>query len=254
MIALIDADQMVYAAGFATEGEPLSHTLQVIKRKMTEIIDKTEATSYKTFIKGEGNFRDDIAIDYKAHRKSRKPSTYDECRQYLIDEWGADLVDDMEADDMVSILLWHNYFMHDGKKEDCTAVVVTPDKDLNNTPGWHYDPNKESKRFIDNRQALRHFCYQMLCGDTADNIKGLPYACIPHKIRVGRARAKKLLADSVSASEAMDIVTHLYSTWGEAEGIDHEDYMIQQARLLWMLREPTEMFSMDDFYAYTSIP
>jgi len=77
------------------------------------------------------------------------------------------------------------------------------------------------------------FWLQMLHGDTADNIPGLPkYKNAKGALALcGPATAEKLLADCVNNTQAFSVVALLY------QGFYGEDWwvnMLEQAVLLWM--------------------
>lgn len=118
---LIDADQIIYATGFAAKGEPVSHALSTVKAVLKRIQEECNADERKVYIKGKGNFREDIATTrgYKAHRKvTDKPDHYDAIYNYLIEHQDAIPCDGMEADDMVSILLYRDYVDCGGEDDD----------------------------------------------------------------------------------------------------------------------------------------
>jgi len=254
---VIDGDQMMYACGFAAEGEPLSHALHLVKKKVAEIQAASKAKSYELYIKGKGNFRDDIAPEYKGTRSARKPSHFEEIKRYMIEVLGAELVDGIEADDKVSILLYQDFLESEGDPSISRVVCASPDKDLLNTPGWHYNPNKGGLFWVSELQAIRHFCYQLLMGDSVDNIKGLPY--VPNEIKdayglksnkVGAATARALMQFPSSEQESLAFVIFLYLFWG-SEALEYAgdamDYFMEQARLLWMLRGDDEHFTREAF-------
>lgn len=249
MKVVIDADQMVYSCGFAAEGEPLANALHLVKKAHARILENSGADEYEMFIGGDGNFREEVAITatYKGTRTGRKPEFYKEIRQFMIDNLGAQQVDGMEADDRVSMLLWQDFCKADGDKDLTTIIVSSGDKDLNNTPGWHYHPVKETKYWVSPKQAERHFYYQMLAGDRVDNIKGLPYCTefIRDKYKLSKAAAKgcgdgsakKIMEASAYFIEA---VYECYCHWALSAGLDLTylgEYMAEQGGLLWMVRE-----------------
>jgi hypothetical protein len=253
---VIDADQMVYACGFASEGEPLSHTLHLVKKAVSQIITNTKADEHFLYLSGEGNFREEIAFTkgYKATRSGRKPLAYDEIRDYMINVMGAITVNDMEADDMVSILLFEDYMKHGGDPDKCEVILSSPDKDLNNTPGWHYHPTRGGLSWVTEAQAHRHFCFQLLCGDRVDNIPGLPYCGEITRKKYSLSNvsargcadgtAKKIMSALDKDKDPLPAIYEAYAEWAQREQQDYtyyEDYVNEQGQLLWMLRE------LDDF-------
>lgn len=238
---VIDCDQLVFSCGFATEGEPINNTLQAVKEKLHSIMDSCAHDKSETeiYIKGVGNFREQVVTDYKANRTARKPEAYNEIREYLINKWGAIPVDGMEADDMVSSILWEDYVENEGEPDQCEVICYSPDKDLLNTPGWHMNLKSEEPFWVTEDQAMRHFLYQMLRGDPVDNIKGL--ATVPAFIkkemklksnRVGEAGAKKIMSDHPDTDDALATIAYLY--------LLQDDTLLgfwNMAKLLWMGRD-----------------
>lgn len=247
---IIDADQMIYACGFASEGEPRSHTYRLLNNAIEKIIKDTGASEHEIYIEGDGNFREEVSFDYKAQRSSRKPESFVDCQQFLIERWGAKQVEGMETDDQVSMKLWHNYVSCDEDPEECDIILSSPDKDLNNTPGWHYNPRTRKIQWINKHQSFRHFWFQVLRGDPVDNVPGLPYCTedIRKKFSLpanaakgcGEASAKKIMK---AEGDEVENVMHCYAAWGVDQGKSEEqtrDYLSEQMCLLWMLRELDE--------------
>ena len=251
MKVIIDGDQMIYACGFASEGEPLSHTLRLLKNKLEQIMSDCQTNEYELFIEGKGNFREAVSLDYKGNRTARKPLAFNDCIDYLKREWGAVQVEGMETDDMVSILLWNDYIKNG--KDKATIILSSVDKDLLNTPGWHYNPNTRDKRWISERQAERHFWFQMLAGDRVDNVTGLP-RCSRQTIErlgltraslkgVGRGTATTIIQSTKTIDKTREEVIRCYAEWAheEAKGVNEFiDYLTEQGQLLHMTREVDE--------------
>lgn len=251
MKCVIDSDQLIYAAGFACKDEPLSHACQMVKKGIEKILQDTGCSDFQLYIGGTGNFREEVAVTqgYKANRTAPRPDHYDGIRDYMKGVWGAEEVDGMEVDDKVSMLLYEDYAKLQGK-DGAQIILSSPDKDLNNTMGWHYNPRTRKKYWVTEEQADRHFHYQLLTGDTVDNIKGLPhgtesfitrYGCSSAcKKGIGPATAKKIMESEDYQRE----VYRCYFEWAEANMIDNDDlmtYMTEQGQLLWMLREEDEL-------------
>ena len=246
MKVVIDADQAIYACGFSAKGEPLSHVLHLIKKRINNVIKQTEADSFEVYVEGKGNFREEVALDYKGNRKGEKPKFFKESKQFLIDYFKATLVTGMETDDMVSYLLYQDFKKHKGDMSECEVVLSSPDKDLNNTPGWHHNPMTGEVKWIDEEDAYLHFLKQLLSGDAVDNIPGLPYVTDEMKKKfnlrsrkVGKATAQSVI-EGCSVLEAFNNVKECYLSWGTEEGYSEEaalEYMEQQGQLLWMTRE-----------------
>jgi hypothetical protein len=251
MRALIDGDIITYSVGFAcdtkkyicrntgvefatkaeaeagstdwyieVEAEPIENCLHSVKLMLNDIIEKSGSDTYTVYLTGSNNFREEIFGEYKANRKGQpKPTWYEKIREYLINYHGAEVINNMEADDALGI-------------EQCGAIaegeqtiICTIDKDLDMIPGWHYNWRNEEKYSVEDTECLRIFFKQCLTGDSTDNIPGL------YKITGKKAtKARKAVIDDMETFDEMwDYVSEEY------EG--HEMFPVI-ASLLWIKRKP----------------
>jgi len=165
MLALIDSDSFAYAAAHLAEGTSEQNARQVLNDLIQGTLIDLNTEEYMLFCTGDTNFRKEIYPEYKANRKDAvKPEHLAACKQHLRTEWKAYESINCEADDLVGIEA-----MRDPTRE---TIIVSVDKDLNTIPGWHYNPKKKERYLVSPRDALRFFYYQLLVGDSADNIKG----------------------------------------------------------------------------------
>jgi len=151
--------------------------------------------------------------------------------------WGAEVVDNMEADDMCA--------MH--QTED--TVICSGDKDLLQIEGWHYNPTKpENGMFeMDSINAARNFYLQLLAGDATDNIYGL--GAVPEKYVTdfelhhsarkgcGLVSAVRLLEDCEAPVAMHNRVLDIYT---EKHGGDYEQGyadFLKQGQLLYLCRD-----------------
>lgn len=196
---------------------------------IVDIFDRgLSGTVYLTSLDKEENYRYKLATirPYKGNRKQEKPRWFQEARDYLCYAWGAQIVKGMEADDAISIEQWRN--------KDRQTCIVSIDKDLRNTPGFHYDWRKGLHYYITLLEANRHFYMQMLTGDTTDNIGGVP--------NVGKVKAQRLLGECTSEAEMRQVVEQQYKAckW---ENIEWQEAMKECGNLLWMQREPNVLWA-----------
>jgi hypothetical protein len=204
---------------------PLSHTLANVKNVVKNMLS-LEHTDRQFFIGGKGNFRYDIYPEYKGKREpADKPIHEQEIREYLIKHYDAQLVDDEEADDRVSYLQCLS--------EPGSTCIVSIDKDLLNTPGYNYNYDKRELIYITPEDADLNFARQLLTGDSTDNIPGLK--------GVGKGRALKLLPEYTP--DWLSIVREEYGKHYPAEEVD--GWINLNGSLLWMRREPNEIWSVD---------
>lgn len=217
-----EQEEGTYTIDRHKEAGPVTHALANIKGIMERIVEHRRCSSFSVFISGKNNFRYEIAEDYKGQRDPfQRPLQEKEIRDYLIKYWDAVVVDDIEVDDEVSILC-----MEDQEN----SVIVSIDKDLLNTPGWHYNYDKKEAVKVSLDTANLNFYRQMITGDRTDNITGIK--------GFGPKKALELLPDELPEEELCQVVWEAY----KEKGYD-KDYFIQQGRLLWMLREREVMWT-----------
>jgi 5'-3' exonuclease len=250
MLALIDADILLYEIGSYTddEGHPLSWPLCKSRAdaKILKIMDSAGCDDYHLFLTGNNNFRikEGTIKPYKGHRVSPKPPNHANLKKYFSESTNfkgkVTTSDDYEADDALSIkqykeLYWdvttddveetYSVRLHGGN-----TVLCSRDKDLNMVPGLHYSwgsgKQKEKEVWLITEEEGNHWFFtQLLTGDSTDNIPGL--------YRVGAVAAKKLLSGLTEPLSLYSVVQHEYEV---RFGSYWKLFMHENARLLWMLQ------------------
>lgn len=234
-----------------TELEPIEYVLHTVKKQLETMVRKTaqrtktkeDALDVELYLTGSGNYRERVATiaPYKGNRDPRhKPVYMRQVQEYLRNVWSATTIFGIEADDEVSIC----------QSEDRDAVCVAGiDKDLLQVPGLHYVPKKGFKN-IGERSGILRFYWQVLHGDTTDNINGC--------YKLGKAGAlkivKRVAAETDSSVDSLDAVLWLetlnqYKKSMEKYGDDiyggltYEEAARENAILVYMLRErPKDYF------------
>ena len=209
--------------------EPWSECVEFITDFIKSLVKKTKADDYELHSSGHTNFRKDIAVTkpYKGNRKGYKPFYYQKVRDYLIDELGALVSEDEEADDTLAIAQTND--------KDNT-IICTIDKDLWTVPGAKYDFKREESSYVTEYDGMRHFQYQMLAGDPVDNIQGVP--------KIGPVKAKKILGDYEDVQVTWNIIRDYYK---DSYGDDCNDIMLEMGRLLWIRHNVGEMWDLPLF-------
>jgi hypothetical protein len=184
-------------------------------------------------------FRYALAISkpYKGTRKNPKPLYFYAILHDLL--FNRDCVvskGGLEADDELGIAQCSD--------EQGRTIICSRDKDLRIIPGWHYSwecgaqgsigPTYTDRvGWLEKRQTgdvlgfgLSFFYYQMLVGDSADNIPGLP--------KWGKVKAYNLLKDLKTEKELFEAVKAAYK---ETMGSESKEYFFEQANLLWIRQE-----------------
>ena len=244
LTALLDGGLITYRIGFACQSkdeqgnivpDPIENCLHSVKIFIQTILNDLDTDKYRLFISGENNFRYEVDPEYKSGRAD-KPHHYDNIRNYLLQHWNAEIVDNMEEDDAMAIAQTEMYGDIDWSIKEpwnnALSCIVTQDKDLLQVPGWNYNPIKKEKRWITEEEGVRFFYTQMLTGDIVDSIKGV------HGI--GPKKAQKILQDCGTEKEMLCKVGLMYAAFFE----DPEEMMWINGRLLFMLREPDKQWEM----------
>lgn len=251
MHALIDADIWTYSFGSSTddEGNPLQWPFVAsrLNAQIEAVKKAVGATSSTFFLTGTGNFRVDVATirPYKGQRPSEKPFHYQRVRDYLEKFWKAEMITDMEADDAMSIAQMEDWYHLYGSKDNeeqlkphLNTIICSVDKDLMMVPGWHYNWIKDEKVFVDELTGLRSFYKQCLTGDTCDNIPGLH--------GVGPKSAAVKFIDSCDTE--LDMYTRVQKEYEQRFGSFWEMFLLENAALLWMVREPDHLYPQGEIY------
>lgn len=169
---------------------------------------------------------------YQGQRDSgRKPKNWDSLREWMEDYDGdrftVKVWRDREADDGMAYVSEASY------RINRPGAVMTADKDMRMFAGLHivwktYEmveiPQGTYEKWHGGKcYGHKWFWLQMIQGDTADNIPGLP--------RCGEVAALKTLEGTTCNQQAMEKVLDLYRS---KMGDDYSDYFVEQAVLLWM--------------------
>lgn len=222
MQALIDQDLLCYRCAASAENDDLGIAIYRIDELLDNILNKTEATSYRAFLTGANNFRKQIYPEYKANRTQPKPKHLKDLQIYSLEKLNAEFAPEgLEADDALAI---NQKYLGVNIKE---TIICSLDKDLLQVPGHHFSWEINGKgwtrpdTFIEQShlEGLRLFYKQCLKGDTSDNVKGIE--------GLGEKKATKILEDCTSELEMFKKVRNLYG---------NDDEFNMNASVLWILR------------------
>ena len=213
--AFVDSDFLVYRVGFASTDTSEAIACQRLQELLFDIVyADLKCDDYDAFITGKTNFRYGIAVTtpYKGNRKNlEKPEHYEALREKLI-SLGASVSENQEADDDVGIA-----------STQYRGWIVHVDKDLDQLPGWHYNPVRKEKYFVTEQEGLKSFYTQLLTGDRIDNIIGLR--------GIGPVKAAKLLKGCETEQELYKAVVEAYKAAKEPP-----ERILENGKLLWLSR------------------
>jgi hypothetical protein len=206
------------------ESKDKQAVLDHVSSFVNDILNKTEATHYLGFLgdrKGSDTFRHKLAVTkpYKGTRgktphwtKYWKPIII----EHLVSEWKFIELSNIESDDACSIM-GHYY-----KDKVIDYVICSPDKDLKQIPGSHYDYKKCEFVYVDDYNALKNLYRQLLKGDQVDALVGCP--------GVGEKSPHMEFPNCTTEDEFRDYAYEVYKS-KKSEGIFNEQF-----NLVYMLR------------------
>lgn len=224
MLVILDGDTVAFACAASAEDSEHWVANARAQQMIENILVANESNNIEVWLSGDRNFRYDVYPEYKANRiGAYRPKWEKEVKQYLTDQWGANWSDGCEADDMVGRRLI---------EVGDNGILAHIDKDLNQITGWHYNWElrrngeviREAKKyFVSPEEADRFFWYQLLVGDSTDNIKGVP--------GVGPKKAEKLLQCYKGNNVLYQVCQDLYSC---------EEELDMNAQCLYIHRKPND--------------
>lgn len=236
---LIDADLLLYRCGFAADAQAkregkegddyVQWALENTRTTIDAILHQFPEADYsKLYLTGKFNFRDKVAtmLPYKGNRDpSHKPKYYQEVRDYLVGVWGAEVIDNMEADDAIGMAQW--------AKPDRSTIIVSTDKDMLMIPGNHYNWVKGTFSNVGLKEANQNFYRQMLEGDRTDNIPGIN--------GVGPVTVNKLFEDT--KGDLGSIKNKVIEYYDKQYGLKSKKAYHEVATLLFIKREKDKNYN-----------
>lgn len=166
--SLIDADSIAYIVGWHHRDEDDAEKVAMaVDQFVHDMLAKTQARQYAGFFSDKITFRHQIYPAYKATRRDPHPGIQKwkpYITEYCMQMWHFDKLENLEADDAVASL----------QRNMLNTIICSPDKDLRQIPGNHFDYKKDQKIYIAEEEGVYNWAYQMIVGDTGDNIKGVP--------------------------------------------------------------------------------
>jgi 5'-3' exonuclease len=220
-IILIDADSQLFQSCLCKvedteDGKGFIYDLDDATVKFDEkimmIVNKIEedyAFNVKhtvLFLEGYGNFRYSFNKTYKANRKDKeKPPLLKPLKEWIVKNYNNDIYStfesiNVETDDSIAA----TYLQYRLNDYGIQLILASGDKDLKTIPCLLFDTywSRMELQSIDELEAKRNFYKQMITGDTADGVKGIP--------RAGEVKANKVLKDLQSVNAMNSAVYRMY--------------------------------------------
>lgn len=233
MIALIDADIVMFRVGFTTEAESEGIARARTNEMLETILAETKADEYECWISDdrENNFRSKMYPAYKANRVIPRPKNYEAIKEHLVKEWGARFAYGMEADDALGIAQSTEARIKFGleccdtsndwaEAQQHTTVICSIDKDLLQIPGLHYNFVKKALSKITPWDGLKWFYKQILIGDVSDNIKGCK--------GIGEVKAGKAIDQILQQAGELEVLKAVYSCYQRQEKAWSSEEIVKQ--------------------------
>lgn len=233
MLALIDADILMYRVAWTTENEDFGIARWRLDEMLDGILEETEATEFELYLSDatENNFRFKLYPQYKQNRVQPKPKHYEALKYYLVSEVGAKITIEQEADDALGIQ--QTFYNENGSYKDYdygASIICSIDKDLLQIPGYHYNFVKKEKSYITPEEGLKRFYAQLLMGDITDNIPGI--------YGIGPVKANKALEGLKTEEEMFLVCLEMYKKHQISE-----EQMLLNGRLLKIRTKEEEIWN-----------
>lgn len=249
----IDADMLAYQCG-GNEDTDVATSRRILKSKIDLLKGAAGAEGVLLHMTASGSTKGHRALiaytkPYQGQRKGHRPKNWQYLRDYMAEGLAGPIKQwfDREADDGFGFI-----------SMNCPLdVIATRDKDMRMLPGWHLnwdtyglikvEPEQFALEAGGKLYGHKWFWTQMLWGDAADNIPGLPkHPDFPRG--VGEVAARKLLAfadddDSAALAVAQAYEAHYGAEWAER--------FCEQASLLWIRR--TNQAPINEWMAYLPV-
>jgi len=224
LVVFGDFDSLAYQAGRA---ETETDMQQVVNNKMSLLIKRCQTKLVIGWVEvchNKQNFRNHVATTriYKGNRaKKAKPHLLNEAKEYMVGAGYARWCNYIESEDRMLIEAKRYGIEH--------TIKAFIDKDCRQQWGRVYDYKKDTLYHITPDEAHYNLFHQFLTGDiSTDNIVGV--------WKYGETSATKLL----SATEPDDYPLAVAKVYAERDY--SYDYMLEQCRLLYLLRTDGDVF------------
>lgn len=195
------------------------------------LLADTQSDDCEVWLSGPKNFRSLVYPEYKANRIGMPRPRYEKAvKSFLVEYFDADYSDGVEADDMLGI---RSTYLKDVGEE---PIIIHLDKDMDQIPGLHFNwelrrKQKDGTIKVVREKTLyeilpeegnRFFWYQLIIGDSTDNIKGV--------VGMGPQKANAFLENT----DPQDWYQGILDLYGNEEEMD------MNAKCVYIYRKPDD--------------
>lgn len=216
----VDGDIIAYRTAAVCEEHFEGACASIIDTTLRDIATDTGVSHMRIYLSGEKNFRYDVGKTkpYKGNRATMvRPKYLDYCKKYLEEKYLGIRMDGYEADDGIASDMVQNGAFHCGI-----------DKDMLQVPGKHYNYVNKTWREVGEEESVMILYRQILMGDNADNIPGLP--------KVGEKTAEKAIQNFMTAyDDCREMYEQVCAE--KMPDVDPIEYMAEQESLVTMIRD-----------------
>ncbi len=288
---LIDTDILRYSHGSINMRHPFlegvfipassEQVCELVDDLIQSVVKRTKASDYLCILSGKGNFRNEVAKQavYKGNRDPnlQRPAHFKTVEEHVKNNHPFIETSGNEADDHIGKIQyddWKKVFEKHGfdfKPDELSYVIASRDKDLRTIQGWHYSwacGEKQPEKplyYISPSKSMWMLFYQMLIGDSTDNIVGCGVKTlakwgfkkdedgkvlldeqgekVPNMILrrkgIGEKAAKGILEKCKTVGDMKDAV---FTKYIEMFKDTHEELLLENARLLFIGQDADNLF------------
>lgn len=216
-LTVIDGDSIAYICS----KDDLTTSITNVDSILQGILEETGSNLYYLFLSKSPYFRHSVNSEYKAKRPAPTLKYLKTLNAYLIEQYGAIIIKDIEADDLVAYCM---------KQLSGSYNVISGaiDKDvIGQVPGIHYNYKKNEFHTTTPEEAISFLYKQVLMGDSTDNITGIK--------GVGEKAVEKLFEGLTTPEEFRNKVIQTYME--KSNGVGDAIFKFQQNfRQVYLLR------------------
>lgn len=278
MSLLIDADSIVFQAGFAAERarytlhtygkaiefdkkrdldayvkdkslddvmiekerilEPLENALGNAKNMLVDVVERFPSLDYKVYLSGKDNFRDHVDSEYKANRDPTHRPHWEPEIREYMKRYWNAEQVDGMEADDAIGIRSYSEWM-DRDRSSEGATIASIDKDMRMLPGTHYNWNNKTVDRIEAFEAEAAYLRQLVTGDRADNIPGI--------FGIGPAKVDAALWDQDGF-----YLDNLKALYEKEFGSKAKERFNKNRLLLWICRSEKDIPRVEDIQGIVS--